>query len=468
MVISLMFLSISLSAQFYKPNETTLRIGDSVPDTFWSVQHQFVDMQTDSLYTADLSPYRDKLLILDFWASWCGPCVFSLGKMKDLRLEYPDADFEVVPVAYEPFLPGLDLANRIQKLRWPFQSLVQDSVLGYNFPHNGIPHMVWIYQGKVIAKPKWDYATIENIKAVLSGKQTKLVNIHQDWAIDLDREFFVNGNGETEIVYGNSEAKIGRYITGYQTEFTQIQYREGKTIMYAINVPLSHIYYEAFKMDIHPLLDWREGNGLTWAIKDTFRKQFLSDRPKQSVDGDLETDSVHEAWNRKNLYSFVIQREGLVKEEEMRQSFQKHVNTCFQDLLGIYADIYPYKILKYATLRTDDLASTLKRLGEPVDGERPPIKQIDGSQRYTSYRALTGRVTRYLQTLTDEDLEYGMLVDSTGISMDHGCDFLLPKYKRLTYKELKDLLSQFGIQITIENKRVPALLIQQVSKDYQF
>src|SRR5690606_23293665 len=99
--IPMVLLSLNLYAQFYKPNETTLRIGDNVPESFWTVKHQFLDMSKDSLYMADLSRYRDKLLILDFWATWCGPCIHSLGKMKDLRLAHSNLGFEVVPVAYE-------------------------------------------------------------------------------------------------------------------------------------------------------------------------------------------------------------------------------------------------------------------------------------------------------------------------------------------------------------------------------
>lgn len=45
-----------------------------------------------------LSAYRGKVVYLDFWASWCGPCVVSLPLIDELRKEFPAADFQVLAV----------------------------------------------------------------------------------------------------------------------------------------------------------------------------------------------------------------------------------------------------------------------------------------------------------------------------------------------------------------------------------
>ena len=48
-----------------------------------------------------LSDYRGKVVILDFWATWCGPCRMLIPHFKDLHARYKGNGFEVVGVAMD-------------------------------------------------------------------------------------------------------------------------------------------------------------------------------------------------------------------------------------------------------------------------------------------------------------------------------------------------------------------------------
>ena len=48
--------------------------------------------------TVSLEKYRGKVVYLDFWASWCGPCAQALPALDQLRQEFPAADFQVVAI----------------------------------------------------------------------------------------------------------------------------------------------------------------------------------------------------------------------------------------------------------------------------------------------------------------------------------------------------------------------------------
>lgn len=46
----------------------------------------------------DLSQYRGKVVYLDFWASWCGPCLKAIPEIEEMRAEFPADQFQVVAV----------------------------------------------------------------------------------------------------------------------------------------------------------------------------------------------------------------------------------------------------------------------------------------------------------------------------------------------------------------------------------
>lgn len=52
-------------------------------------------------HTIELADYRGRVVLLDFWASWCGPCRQSLPEYQKLRDEFPRADFEVIAITVD-------------------------------------------------------------------------------------------------------------------------------------------------------------------------------------------------------------------------------------------------------------------------------------------------------------------------------------------------------------------------------
>jgi cytochrome c biogenesis protein CcmG, thiol:disulfide interchange protein DsbE len=53
---------------------------------------------TEAAATLDLARYRGKVVYVDFWASWCGPCKLSFPFMEQLATRYPASDLAVVTI----------------------------------------------------------------------------------------------------------------------------------------------------------------------------------------------------------------------------------------------------------------------------------------------------------------------------------------------------------------------------------
>jgi len=76
--------------------------------------------------TGRLSDYRGKVLLLNFWATWCGPCRVELPTIEALYEDLGGRDFEVVAVAgdYE----GVDkVAPFMEQLQLTFRGLLDDT-----------------------------------------------------------------------------------------------------------------------------------------------------------------------------------------------------------------------------------------------------------------------------------------------------------------------------------------------------
>jgi len=53
-----------------------------------------------------LSSYAGKVLLLDFWATWCGPCKIEIPVFEDLYTQYKPNGFEVAGVVVQDRFPN--------------------------------------------------------------------------------------------------------------------------------------------------------------------------------------------------------------------------------------------------------------------------------------------------------------------------------------------------------------------------
>ena len=45
-----------------------------------------------------LTDHRGKIVYLDFWASWCAPCLKAIPEIEEMRAEFPADQFQIIAV----------------------------------------------------------------------------------------------------------------------------------------------------------------------------------------------------------------------------------------------------------------------------------------------------------------------------------------------------------------------------------
>jgi thiol-disulfide isomerase/thioredoxin len=210
-----------------------LTIGDKVPDI---VLDNLVNYKTDH---AKLSDFKANLLILDFWATWCAPCVKSIADFEKLQQQFAGK--------VQFILATPEQKNKILKFfknkNIDLPCFVEEKQLKLYFPHNSVPHEVWMQNGKVIAVTYSNTVTAENIQKVLAAEPVLLPEKEFNPSYDRNQPLISGNNGGNgdDIVF---HSVITGYLPGILLEGSMND-KEGRFKITALNASVGNLYVMA-------------------------------------------------------------------------------------------------------------------------------------------------------------------------------------------------------------------------------
>jgi len=76
----------------------------------------------------DLNAYRGKVVLLNFWATWCGPCQVELPRFSVWQKQYGPAGLQVIAVSMDDESTGVRPV--VRKLKLDFPVVMGDEKLG--------------------------------------------------------------------------------------------------------------------------------------------------------------------------------------------------------------------------------------------------------------------------------------------------------------------------------------------------
>ena len=117
--------------------------------------------------TKKFSDFKGKPLIINVWASWCGPCQAEMPSLERLAHRYGGKQFNVIGISTDD--DGKAAAASIKKSKITFENFLDDNViLESMLGANTIPLTVLVdAQGRVIDKAhgayEWDSPEIMDV-----------------------------------------------------------------------------------------------------------------------------------------------------------------------------------------------------------------------------------------------------------------------------------------------------------------
>ena len=146
------------------PDENTIVEGYAFPTL------EFTSLGGEQINMANL---KGKVVLIDFWATWCGPCRRVMPDLVETYKEYHGKGFEIIGISLDKDRAQLEKYMQDTGITWQqyYDGLSWNNKISKRFGIRGIPHIVLLDKNGVVHF-NTDY---ENNKRPLHGLELRNV-----------------------------------------------------------------------------------------------------------------------------------------------------------------------------------------------------------------------------------------------------------------------------------------------------
>ena len=136
----------------------------------------------DSLYV--LSNLRGKVVLINFWATWCGPCRAEIPDFNELYDIYHDKGFEILGISLNDTKKQLNDFSRVYGVKYPLLYGSYKEIDTITKAYGGVPAVPWSFlvgvNGEIIKKypgailKNYDPVTYQSLVSTIESEIAKI------------------------------------------------------------------------------------------------------------------------------------------------------------------------------------------------------------------------------------------------------------------------------------------------------
>lgn len=125
------------------PDENTIAEGHAFPAL------EFASLSGEQVNLANL---KGRVVLIDFWATWCGPCRKVMPDLVETYKGYHDRGFEIIGISLDKDQSQLEKYMQDMGITWQqyYDGLGWDNKMARRFGVRAIPHVVLIDKSGVV------------------------------------------------------------------------------------------------------------------------------------------------------------------------------------------------------------------------------------------------------------------------------------------------------------------------------
>ena len=120
-----------------------------------------------------LKQTKGKVTVIEFWETWCGPCIMAMRHLVEMKEKFPD-ELEIICVSCDDLDKTISF---IEENKFPFTFIYDKEkyLKKQVFPHSGIPHSILVDKtGKIQAGTLPGFITEEVLKNLINDQQVDI------------------------------------------------------------------------------------------------------------------------------------------------------------------------------------------------------------------------------------------------------------------------------------------------------